>query len=102
MNISYEKDSEKTLKDFNESNEIWFLKFKHKTESTYNQIIAHRNFYPIELDFSNNDDVERKVKLNKNNSNYTSNYWQDASFPNMQTIFSSFFKGDLKEKENKK
>lgn len=101
INISYEKDSKKTLRDLLESNEIAFIKLKHKTEPNYNQVIVYRNFHPTELDFSDNNDVE-KVKYDKNVSNYKTKYWQDASFPNMQTIFSSFFKEDLKEKENKK
>lgn len=101
INISYEKDSKKTLRDLLESNEIAFIKLKHKTEPNYNQVIVYRNFHPTELDFSDENDVE-KVKYDKNVSNYKTKYWQDASFPNMQTIFSTFFKENLKEKENKK
>jgi len=101
INISYEKDSKKDVRDLLESNEIAFIKLKHKSEPNYNQVIVYRNFYPTEIDFSDNNDVE-KVKFNKDNSNYTSNYWTGSSFPNMQNIFSSFFKEDLKEKENKK
>lgn len=101
MNHSYEKDSKKQLRDFLESNEIGYVKFKHKSEPDYNQIISYKNFYPTELEFSDQNDVE-KVKFDKNISHYTTNYWQDPSFPNMQTIFSSFFKEALKEKENKK
>ena len=101
VNVSYDKDSKKTLRDLLESNEIAFIKLKHKTEPDYNQVIVYRNFIPTELDFSDENDVE-KVKYDKNVSNYKTKYWQDASFPNMQTIFSSFFKEDLKEKENKK
>ena len=101
INISYEKDSKKDLRDLLESNESAFIKLKHKSEPNYNQVIVYRNFYPTEIDFSDSNDVE-KVKFNKDNSNYTSNYWKGASFPNMQNIFSSFFKEDLKEKENKK
>ncbi|MBW8521989.1 hypothetical protein K0U91_05830 [Chryseobacterium chendengshani] len=101
LNHSYDKGSKKTLRDFLESNEIAFIKLKHKSEPTYNQVIIYRNFHPTELDFSDKNDVE-KVKYDKDISNYKTSYWQDASFPNMQTIFSSFFKEDLKEKENKK
>lgn len=101
MNHSYDKGSQKTLRDFLESNEISFIKLKHKSEPNYNQVIVYKNFHPTELDFSDNNDVE-KLKFNKNISQYKTNYWEDASFPNMQTIFSSFFKEDLKEKENKK
>ncbi|MDF2933620.1 MAG: hypothetical protein K0R36_2951 [Chryseobacterium sp.] len=101
INISYEKDSKKTLRDLLESNEIAFIKLKHKSEPDYNQVIIYKNFYPTEIDFSDSNDVT-KVKYDVNASQYKTNYWQNASFPNMQTIFSSFFKEDLKEKENKK
>jgi len=100
LNMSFEKDSEKSLKDFLEYNEVAFVKLKHKTEPNYNQIILYNNFYPAELNFSNDDDIE-KVKFDKENSSYKTKYWQEASFPNMQTIFSSFFKDDLKEQQNK-
>lgn len=101
LNMSFEKESEKTLKDFLEYNEVAFVKLKHKSEPDYTQIILYNNFYPTEFSFSNDNDIE-KVKFDKNNSNYNASYWQDSSFPNMQTIFSSFFKGDLKEQPNKK
>ncbi|UTX47472.1 hypothetical protein [Chryseobacterium sp. MA9] len=101
LNISFEKGSEKTLKDFLEYNELAFVKLKHKSEPNYNQLAVYTNFYPTELSFSNDNDIE-KVKFDKDNSNYKTSYWQDSSFPNMQTIFSSFFKGNLKEQVNKK
>lgn len=101
LNMSFEKGSEKTLKDFLEYNELVFVKLKHKSEPEYNQIAVYNNFYPTELSFNNDNDIE-KVKFDKDNSNYKTPYWQDASFPNMQTIFSNFFKGDLKEQPNKK
>ncbi|MCJ8154773.1 hypothetical protein MKJ01_13460 [Chryseobacterium sp. SSA4.19] len=95
--FSFEKNSKKTLRDFNEYNEIVFSKFKHKTEPEYNQIISYKNFYPTELEFSNDNNIPG-VKYNKNQSNYTSKYWEEKTFPNMQAVFSSFFKDDLKEK----
>ncbi|MEF9480103.1 hypothetical protein OWR28_22505 [Chryseobacterium sp. 1B4] len=101
LNMSFEKDSEKTLKDFLEYNELVFVKLKHKSEPEYNQIAVYNNFYPTELSFNNDNDIE-KVKFDKGNSSYKTPYWQDPSFPNMQTIFSNFFKGDLKEQPNKK
>ncbi|REC80378.1 hypothetical protein DRF60_01315 [Chryseobacterium elymi] len=100
LNMSFEKGTEKSLKDFLEYNEVAFVKLKHKSEPNYNQIILYNNFYPAELNFSNNDDIE-KVKFDKENSNYKAKYWQEPSFPNMQSIFSSFFKDDLKEQQNK-
>lgn len=101
LNMSFEKGSEKTLKDFLEYNELVFVKLKHKSEPNYNQIAVYTNFYPTELSFNNDNDIE-KVKFNEDNSNYKTSYWQDSSFPNMQTIFSNFFKEDLKELPNKK
>lgn len=101
QNIAFEKDSPKTLKDLLEFNEIHFIKLKHKSEENYNQIISYENFYTREISFSNENDVE-KVKFNTESSNYKTPYWQEPSFPNMQTVFSSFFKGDLQEKQNKK
>jgi len=101
LNMSFEKGSEKTLKDFLEYNELVFVKLKHKSEPNYNQIAVYTNFYPTELIFNNDNDIE-KVKFNEDNSNYKTSYWQDSSFPNMQTIFSNFFKEDLKELPNKK
>ncbi|PQA94536.1 hypothetical protein B0A69_08710 [Chryseobacterium shigense] len=101
LNMSFEKGSGKNLKDFLEYNEVAFVKLKHKSEPNYNQIILYNNFYPTELDFSNSNDIE-SVKFDKEKSNYKTQYWKEPSFPNMQTIFSSFFKDDLKEQENKK
>ncbi|CAI8844121.1 hypothetical protein [Chryseobacterium sp. IT-36CA2] len=101
LNISFEKGSEKTLKDFLEYNELVFVKLKHKSEPNYNQIAVYTNFYPTELSFNNDNEIE-KVKFNEDKSNYKTSYWQDSSFPNMQTIFSNFFKEDLKELPNKK
>lgn len=101
LNLSYEKGSKKTLRDLLEFNEINFLKLKHKSEPQYNQLILYTNFYPTELNFSNDNDIE-KVKFSTKNSNYQTKYWQSPSFPNMQSVFSSFFKDDLKEQQNKK
>jgi hypothetical protein len=100
LNMSFEKGSQKTLKDFLEYNEVAFVKLKHKSEPNYNQIILYNNFYPTEFSFSNDNDIE-KVKFDKDNSSYQTKFWQEPSFPNMQTIFSSFFKDDLKEQPNK-
>ncbi|MBB6371459.1 hypothetical protein [Chryseobacterium shigense] len=100
LNMSFEKGSGKTLRDFLEYNEVAFVKLKHKSESHYNQIILYNNFYPTELSFSNDNDIDN-VKFDKDISNYKTQYWQESSFPNMQTIFSSFFKDDLQEQQNK-
>lgn len=99
LNMSFEKGSEKGLKDFLEYNEVVFLKLKHKSEPEYNQIISYNNFYPAEMSFTNENDIE-KVKFKSTESNYKTEFWKEADFPNMQTIFSSFFKDDLKEQEN--
>lgn len=101
LNMSFEKNSGKSLKDFLEYNEIVAIKLKHKSEPDYNQIISYNNFYPTELSFSNDKDIQ-KVKFDKDYSGYQTQFWKDPAFPNMQTIFSSFFKDDLREKQNKK
>lgn len=100
LNIAYEKGSQKTLRDLLEYNEIEFIKLKHKSEPEYNAVVVYSNFYPTELDLGNDNNLE-KVKFNTDNSHYSKEFWKDSSFPNMQTVFSSFFKEDLKEKENK-
>ncbi len=42
--ILMKKIQKKTLRDFLESNEIAFIKLKHKSEPNYNQVIVYRNF----------------------------------------------------------
>lgn len=101
QNIAFEKDSQKTLKDLLEFNELLFIKLKHKSEENYNQIISYENFYTTEVSFSSENSID-DVRFNKDYSNYKAQYWKDPSFPNMQSIFSSFFKDDLQEKQNKK
>jgi len=101
INASYEKNSQKSLRDLLEFNELSFIKVKHKTEPNYNQLVLYTNFYPTELNFNNDNSVE-KVKFRTDYSNYTDTYWKNDNFPNMQHIFSSFFKDDLKEQQNKK
>ncbi|WP_299177974.1 hypothetical protein [uncultured Chryseobacterium sp.] len=99
LNIAYEKDSQKTLNDLLEYNEIEFIKLKHKSEPEYNAVVIYSNFYPTELDLGNEDNIE-KVKFNTGASNYKKEFWKEDSFPNMQNVFSSFFREDLKEKPN--
>ncbi|MEG2307602.1 hypothetical protein [Chryseobacterium sp.] len=101
LNLSFEKDSKKLLRDFTEYNDITFIKLKHKSEPNFNEVISYKNFYPTELDYGDKDNTP-EVKYNRNASNYGTKYWEDSSFPNMQTIFSSFFKQDLQEKQNAK
>ena len=99
-NIVYKQGSQKTIKDLLECNEIHSCNVKHKTESAYNSVVAYKNFYPTEFSF-NNDKGSENVKLDVDHSDYQTKFWQDPSFPNMQSIFSSYFKNDLIEKENK-
>lgn len=101
LNIAYASGSEKKLRDLVEYNEVSFLKMKHKSEPDYNAIGTYTNFYPVEIDFGNDTDTG-KIKFEFNNSHYTSEYWKDPAFPDMQSVFSSFFKDDLREEQNKK
>ncbi|WP_263602023.1 hypothetical protein [Chryseobacterium sp. PET-29] len=99
INAAYEKDTQKTLRDLLEFNEIGFLKLKHKSEPDYNQLIVYKNFYPTELDFRD-ENVSEKNKFDLKNSSYTTTYWESTDFPNMQSVFSSYFGDKLKEKQN--
>ncbi|WP_449388985.1 hypothetical protein [Chryseobacterium lineare] len=101
INISFEKESEKTLRDFLEYSDLRYSKIKYKEKPDPNELALYNNFYVTEYSFGNDNDI-KKVRFNKSNSNYQTSYWEDPSFPNMQKIFSSFFKDDLKEKPNEK
>jgi hypothetical protein len=94
LSISFEKNSKKQLRNLLDYNSIFNLKLRHKTEDNYNQIVSYNNFYTTELDFSNDKNIE-DVKFNKDKSNYKTEYWKDTTFPNLQIIFSSYFKDDL-------
>ena len=97
LNISFEKDSKKQLRDMLAFKTIGKLKLRHKSEPEYNQIIYYQNFYPTEIDFVDDKNID-EVKFNTNKSNFTTNYWEDVSFPNLHIIFSSYFRDDLQLK----
>lgn len=101
INLSFEKESRKTLRDFLEYSDVRYSKIKYKEKPDPKQLALYNNFYVTEYSLSNDKDV-KKVRFDKSNSNYETSYWQDPSFPNMQKVFSSFFKDDLKEKPNEK
>ncbi|WP_294283224.1 hypothetical protein [uncultured Chryseobacterium sp.] len=100
LDLAFIPDSKKELRDLLEYSSIKFIKIKHKSEPQYNEIAIYGNFYPTDIDFGN--EKTDKVQFDINSSHYTSNYWEEPSFPNMQPVFSSFFKEDLKEKTNAK
>lgn len=101
LNISFEKDSPKKIKNFLEYNELNYLKIKHKSEQDYNQLINYTNFYPTEISFSDENNI-KKVPFSKRSSHYKNEFWKAEGFPNMQEVFGDFFKEQLKETENKK
>lgn len=101
INLSFEKESGKTLRDFLEYSDVRYSKIKYKEKPEPDQLALYNNFYVTEYSLGNDKDV-KKIRFNKSSSNYETSYWQDPSFPNMQTVFSSFFKDDLKEKTNEK
>ncbi|KAA0127127.1 hypothetical protein FY557_14150 [Chryseobacterium sp. SN22] len=101
INLSFEKESGKTLRDFLEYSEVRYSKIKYKEKPEPTQLALYNNFYVTEYSFGNDNDI-KKVRFNKSNSSYQTSYWEDPSFPNMQKVFSSFFKNDLKEKPNEK
>lgn len=97
INLSFEKDSKKQLRDMEGFNTVGKVKLRHKSEEDYNQIIYYQNFYPTEIDFGDDKNID-DVKFNTNKSNYTNNYWENVSFPNLHIIFSSYFRDDLQLK----
>ncbi len=100
LNLAFVPNSRKELRDLLEYSRIEFLKLKHKSEPQYNDIAIYNNFYPIDIDFGN--EKMEKMQFDINSSHYTSKYWEDPDFPNMQPVFGSFFKEDLKEEPNQK
>ncbi|MCU7615820.1 hypothetical protein NZ698_01300 [Chryseobacterium sp. PBS4-4] len=101
ITIAYEKNSDKKLKNLLEYNTVEYKKVKHKSETDFNSIAIYSNFYPTEFTFNNTEKIQ-KVNFNTDSSNYTTKYWQDSDFPDMQKIFSKFLQENLKEQENKK
>lgn len=87
------------LRDFTHFNEILNIKLKHKSESDYHQLTKYANFYTTEISFGNDDKLP-KIKLDASKSFYHYDYWKANGFPNMQPVFSSFFKDSLQEKKN--
>lgn len=97
LNLSFETNSKKQLRDLLEFNAISQIKLRHKSEDHYNQIVSYKNFYPTEIDFTNEKNI-KEIKFKKDKSNFTEKYWENSSFPNLQTIFSSYFREDLEMK----
>ncbi len=101
LDMSFEKDQVKSIKSFLEYNSIQYIKIKHKSEPEYNQFIIYGNFYPTEMSFKDEDETER-VKFSKENSNYSTEFWNTPGFPNMLPVFNKYFKENMKEMTNKK
>lgn len=101
LNMSFEKAKERNIKSFLEYNEIAYLKLKHKSEPEYNQFITYSNFYPLEMSFHNDVAID-KVKFKRDNSQYTTKFWEQEGFPDMLPVFNQYFKGNMKEMPNQK
>jgi len=99
INITYNKDSRKTLEDLLEYNQNRSIKLKYKNELNYNILHIYANFYPTSFESGDRKD-DHKVKFDINGSYYTSKYWEDPSFPDMNHVLDSFLKRDLTEQKN--
>jgi len=99
INITYNRDSRKTLEDLLEYNQNRSMKLKYKSEPNYNILHIYANFYPTSFDSGDHKD-DHKIKFDLDRSYYTSKYWEDPSFPDMRTVLDSFQKGDLTEQKN--
>lgn len=97
--IAYTQNSQKQLENLIEYNEKASMKLKYKSEPNYNMLNVQANFYPTSFDSGDHKD-DHKVKFDLDRSYYTSKYWEDPAFPDMQTVLNSFQKGDLKEQQN--
>lgn len=100
IDFSFGKGSKKSYRDLLEFSDLRKVKLKHKSEPNFNQIIVQKNFYPTEMEFSDQVQVD-DVKFRPGSSKYKTQFWQEDSFPNMQKVFESFFKNDLREVKNK-
>ena len=78
------------------SNTIHFS-MKHKSEENNNDIILYTEFIPISYEYTK---PKNEVSFSKNKSSYQESYWKDNSFPNIISLFSSFFKNDIEEQKN--
>ena len=96
--ITFQTES-RNLKNFQEYNEVYNFKLKHKSEPEFHQLTRHSNFIPTEISFGDTDNLPNN-KLKTDKSSYTFDYWKANNFPNMQPVFSSFFKDSLQEQPN--
>ncbi len=97
--IAYTRNSRKQPEDLLQYSESSTMKLKYKREPTYNVVNIYTNFYPTAFDFGNTKN-NHNIKFDLGTSYYTSNYWENPSFPDMQNALDSFLKEDLQEKQN--
>jgi hypothetical protein len=97
--IAYTRNSRKLPEDLLEYREFSSMKLKYKNEPMYNVINVYTNFYPTAIASGGNKD-DYKVKFDLKKSHYTSKYWENPNFPDMQNVINPFLKGTLKEKQN--
>lgn len=97
LNVAFNKDSSKKIVDILNFNDVTNAEIKHKTEEKFTQITTYENFYVTEIDYSDKKNID-DVSFKRNKSNYKEKYWENTSFPNLQIIFSSYFKDDLELK----
>ena len=101
LNITYEKNTNRTLKDLVEYNQVKYSKTKHKTETDYSIIGTYFNFVPIEMSYEN-DKANEKMKFDRNTSNYKTKFWEVENYPSMKNVFDKYYKDQLIEEPNLK
>lgn len=97
MDYSYNKNSNKKIEDVLAFSEVLDMELKHKSEETFTDIIVYKNFYVTQIDYNKEKNIEH-VSFNKSKSNFKEKYWDNAYFPNLQLLFNSYFRDDLKLK----
>ncbi|QOW11139.1 hypothetical protein Q73A0000_12605 [Kaistella flava (ex Peng et al. 2021)] len=81
-------------------NHTYQINLKHKTEENYNAFKGYSNFYPEKVYYLKDKKKNDKIKLNRNKSSYSDNYWKNSVLESTYNTFSNFFKTDLVEQPN--
>lgn len=88
------------IKNLDYFNHTYQINLKHKTEENYNVFKGYSNFYPEKIYYLKDKKKNGKVKLNRNKSNFSDDYWKNSILESTYNTFSNFFKTDLVEQPN--
>lgn len=99
--VSFSKAKDYDLiKNLDYFNQTYQLNLKHKTEENYTQFKGYSNFYPEKIYYLKDKKKNDNIKLNRNKSNYSDDFWKNSVLESTYNTFSNFFKTDLVEQPN--